>query len=378
MKSVIWLLSQSSGQSARRWRIFFSHKRAVISAIFLFSLAFMSLTAEVWSNNRPLVLYYQQELYFPVFEHYPPKVFNQSQLMRTDYKALHLQESDWVLWPINRWDPYQSNKTALEYPAPPSYENWLGTDDRGRDIFARLLYGFRYSLLFSIGVWFLSSILAVVYGGMCGYLGGWIDLIGQRVAEIISTLPSLLLLIFFVAVFDASLTLLIIVSCALGWIGLSYYVRGEVLRNRKMDYVEAARALGATNTHIFFGHVLPNSLIPVLTFAPFLIVANISGLAALDFMGLGLPSPTPSWGELLQQAQNYFSWAWWLAFFPGFILFLTLLSLTLVGDGIRHAFDPSAALPIGTRKYSPVIWIENIKKWRLGWTNKNRVPQRAV
>lgn len=328
----------------RRWRLFLANRKAVIAAIFVIGLSVFSLTAEVWSNSRPLVLSYGGELYFPVFKHYAPERFGLHDRLRVDYKALNLGASDWALWPLNRWDPYRTNKTAAEYPAPPSRDNWFGTDDRGRDVFARLLYGFRYSLVFAIAVWLLSSLMALVYGGVSGYVGSWVDLLSQRVTEILSTIPQLLLLIFLISLFEPSLGLLVAISCGFGWIGLSYFVRGEVLRTRGLEYVEAERALGATSKRILLRCLLPNCLLPLLTFAPFMIVANITGLAGLDFMGFGLPAPTPSWGELLNQAQTYFTWAWWLAFFPAFVLFLTLLSLSLFGEGVRAALDPNAPL----------------------------------
>ncbi len=328
----------------RRWILFCSHRRALISAVFLATFTFFSFTAEIWSNDKPLVLSYAGRLYFPVFRHYEPQTFRLNGTMVVDYKTLELGRGDWALWPVNRWDPYHINKSAGEFPSPPDGRNWLGTDDRGRDVFARLLYGYRYSLIYAICVWLVCSGLALAYGGICGFFGHWIDLLGQRLVEILATIPQLLLLIFIVSIFEPSMKILVSVSCAFGWIGLSYFVRAEVLRTSGQDYVAAARALGASSWHVFRHHILPNSIVPLVTFAPFMVVANIMALAGLDFMGLGLPAPTPSWGELIQQTQTYFTWAWWLAFFPAFLLFLTLLSLNFFGEGVRSAFDPSAKI----------------------------------
>lgn len=337
------------------------------SLIFLALLSFFSLTAELWCNSKPVVLSYGGQIYFPVFKHYGPENFGQRGTLIPDYKNLELRKSDWALWPVYRWDPYETNRVAPEFPAKPSQINLLGTDDRGRDIAARILYGFRYSLIFSVSVWFICSLLALVYGGICGFVGGYADMLGQRALEILSTVPQLLLLIYLISIFEPSLSMLVAVSCAFGWIGLSYFVRGEVLRTRGLEYVEAARALGAGRGHILFKCILPNCVIPLITFAPFTIVGNLTALAGLDYLGLGLPAPTPSWGELLQQSQAYFTWAWWLALYPSLILFLTLLTLTLLGEGVRVAFDPNADIVPATEAEREGVlarWIEAFRKRR--------------
>jgi microcin C transport system permease protein len=326
----------------RRWEVFKAQKRAYYSLIFLAAFSFLSLTAELWSNSRPIILFYSSRFYLPVIQHYHPTTFGQAGTLLPDYRKLELKGGDWAIWPVYRWDPYEMNKGATEFPSPPSADNWFGTDDRGRDVLARLLYGFRYSLIFSVSVWLICSLLSLLYGGLCGFLAGWVDLLGQRLLEILSTVPQLLLLIYLISIFEPSLTMLVAVSCSFGWIGLSYFVRGEVLRTRGLDYVEAARALGAGRRHILIQCILPNCIVPLITFAPFIIVGNLTALAGLDYLGLGLPAPTPSWGELLQQAQAYFTWASWLAFYPSFLMFLTLLTLTLLGEGVRVAFDPNA------------------------------------
>jgi microcin C transport system permease protein len=252
-------------------------------------------------------------------------------------------EDDWAIWPLVRWDPYESNKTVESYPSKPTSDNWLGTDDRGRDVLSRLLYGFRYSISYAMLVWGFCVFLAVTLGGLMGYAGGWVDLIGQRMVEILNTIPYLFLLIILVSIFQPSLLILVALTSIFGWMSLAAYVRGEFLKNRKMDFVEAARAQGAGHSRILFRHILPNSLVPVITFSPFIIANHIYGLAALDYLGFGLPPPTPSWGELLQQAFKYFTIAWWLAVFPSLALFCTLVLFSLVGEGVRNAFDPKKA-----------------------------------
>jgi microcin C transport system permease protein len=216
----------------------------------------------------------------------------------------------------------------------------MGTDVRGRDILTRLLYGLRYSISFALMVWILTFVTGTVLGGLMGYFGGRVDFWGQRVVEVLSTVPQFFLLIIIISIFQPTLFLLVILSSLFGWISISYYVRGEYLKNRKKEFVEAARALGAGHMRIFFKHLLPNSLSPIITFSPFVIAGNITALASLDYLGFGLTPPTPSWGELLNQAQKHFTEGWWLALYPSLALFLTLTMLSLIGEGVRDAMDP--------------------------------------
>ena len=197
-------------------------------------------------------------------------------------------------------------------------------------------------MAYAVLVWLLTTVVAIILGGMMGYLGGWVDIIGQRFTEVISSMPILLILITLISIFNPGIFLLVVLTAFFGWIFLSYYIRGEFLKNRKKEFVEAARALGASTPRIIFIHVLPNSLGPVITFAPFLIAGYISSLAGLDYLGYGLQPPTPSWGELLNQAQSYFRLAWWLAFWPSVAVMGTLVLLSLIGKGVRDALDPRA------------------------------------
>jgi microcin C transport system permease protein len=256
-----------------------------------------------------------------------------------------LNGDDWAVWPLNRWNSTDINKRAARFPSPPSPENWLGTDDRGRDILARILYGFRNSLTFAAMTWIFSAIFGLIIGATSGFLGGRVDLYLQRGIEVFSTIPQMLLLIYIISVLGPSLGVLVAASCVFAWIGIGSVVRAEALKTRSLEYVSAAFAMGASPRHVLFRHVLPNCLIPVVTFAPFTIVGNIAGLAALDYMGLGLPPPTASWGELMRQAEAYYTFAWWIALFPSLAMFLTLLALTFVGDGLRMAAQPSMAIP---------------------------------
>lgn len=332
-------------ETLKRWKKLKSSRKTVIASwIFLFFL-FLSMTAEFWSNNKPIVMSYQGSWYFPVFIHYHPSDLNlKTDLNVVDYKSLDFSQSGWALWPLVKWDPFESNTEVEHYPSSPSGDNWLGTDDRGRDILSRLIYGFRYSIGFALMVWFLSYLLGTFLGALMGFAGGWLDLVSQRCVEVIETIPFLLLLITLVDLAGgAPFWLLVVFMACFRWINISYYIRAEFLKLRKREFVDVCRVQGMKPLRIMFKHILPNSLTPILTFSPFSLAAAISILAILDYLGFGLMPPTPSWGELLLQAEKHFTIAWWLALFPSLALFSTLVILTFIGDGVRNAFDPRKA-----------------------------------
>ena len=297
----------------KRYRFFKKRKLAVISLWMILISCFFSFTAEFWANSKPIVLSYKSKIYFPVFKQYHAKEFDITNSVVPDFRKIELGEKDWAVWPIIKWDPYESNRSIANYPGEPTSENLMGTDDRGRDILTRLLYGLRYSITYALLVWFASFFAGTLIGGVMGFFGGKIDFFGQRVVEVLSTIPYFFLLIIVVSIFKPSLILLVVLSSIFGWIGISYYIRAEFLKNRRKEFVEAARAMGANNKRLFFKHILPNSLSPIITFTPFTIAANITALASLDYLGFGLTPPTPSWGELLAQAKQYFTIGWWLA-----------------------------------------------------------------
>jgi microcin C transport system permease protein len=328
-------------ESLKKWRRFKSRRLAVVSVWIVLFSCFISFTAEFWANNKPLYLRYNNEYYFPVLRNYHPSVFGRENAVVMDYRTLELNEErgDTAIWPLIRWNPYESNKEVASYPSEPTSANIMGTDDRGRDIFVRLMYGLRYSVIFAVLVWILTFVVGTILGGVMGYFGGRTDFWGQRIVEILSTVPQFFLLIIIISIFKPTL-LLVLISSLFGWISISYYIRGEYLKNRKKEFVEAARALGAGNVRIFFRHLLPNSFSPIITFSPFVIAGNIVSLASLDYLGFGLTPPTPSWGELLNQAQKHFTIGWWLAVYPSLALFLTLTMLSLIGEGVRDAMDP--------------------------------------
>jgi microcin C transport system permease protein len=328
----------------KRYRRFKRNKLAVFSTLMVLALMFFSFTAEFWANNRPHLMKYQGKIYAPLIFDYHPTEFGREDIFVMDYRALEFQDGDWAAWPLVQWDPFESNSVVDKYPSPPSKYNLMGTDDRGRDVFTRLLYGLRYSLVFALGAWFLSYFFGIIIGSVTGYFGGKVDLIGMRSVEIIQTMPTTLILITIISIFTPNLLVLVLFLSLFDWTKIALYMRGQFLQLRKREYVEAARAIGASNSRIIFKHILPNAITPIVTFSPFDIAANISTLAFLDYLGLGLRAPTPSWGELLQQAQKYFTTAEWLVWYPSIALIVTLTLLINIGLAVRDAFDSKSAV----------------------------------
>jgi len=326
--------------SKKRWCRFKRHRLGWLALWLLAVLLFFSFTAELWANSKPLVMSYKGTTYFPVLKYYHPTLFGREDISQMDYQGLELSGGDWAVWPVIRWDPFERNPVPETLPSPPSATNLLGTDESGRDVAARLLYGFRYSIGYAVVVWLLSSLIGMITGAVMGFKGGWTDLVGQRVIEVLDSLPYLMILITLVSIFKPSLLLLASLTVFFGWVNVSVYFRAEFLKLRKREFVEAARALGASRWRLIFVHMLPNSLTPWITFSPFIVAGNIAGLAALDFLGFGLPAPTPSWGELLNQALKNFRIAWWLAVYPSLALFMALVLLNLIGEAARDALDP--------------------------------------
>ena len=335
----------SLSPSAIAWKRFKRNRLGFVSLILFVLLFVMSLAAELVSNDKPLVASYQGKLYFPIWHNPPETEFGGDFQTPTDYldpfiRQQFAQSGNWAVYPPNPYHHSTLNYFAKEpNPAPPSTDNFLGTDDRGRDLFARLLYGFRVSVLFALALTITGTILGVVTGAIQGFFAGKTDLAFQRFIEIWGAMPELYLLIIFSAVFEPSISLLLILLSMFGWMGLSDYVRAEFLRNRQLDYVRAARALGLSNKAIIWRHILPNSMTPVVTFLPFRMSAAILALTSLDFLGLGVPPGTPSLGELLSQGKTNID-AWWISLSTFAVLVITLLLLTFMGDALRDALDP--------------------------------------
>jgi len=331
--------------SSRRWRRFKANKRGYYSLI-LFSICFfLSLGAEILSNDKPLLVSYQGSFYFPLLKEYPETTFGGEFDTETDYQdpfILHTLNTggNLALFPPNPHS-YASINLQLHQPvpSPPDGTNYLGTDDRGRDVLARLLYGFRLSVLFAFVLTFIGTIIGIITGAVQGYLGGRTDLFMQRFIEILSAMPELYLLIIFASIFKPSVLLLLILLSIFGWMGLADYVRAEFLKGRNLDYVKAAKALGVGNITIMFRHLLPNGMTPVITFLPFRVSGSILALTSLDFLGLGVPPPTPSLGELLSQGKNNIE-AWWLSLTTFGVLVGTLVLLIFIGEALRETFDP--------------------------------------
>ncbi len=305
----------------------------------------LSLVAELVSNDKPLLVRYEGQWFVPIVHNPPETAFGGDFASPTDFLDPFIREQlarpgNWAVFPPNAYHHSTLNYFAKQpNPAAPSADNWLGTDDRGRDLLARLLYGFRVSILFALALTISGTILGVVTGAVQGYFVGKTDLAMQRFIEIWSAMPELYLLIIFSALFEPSVSLLLVLLSLFGWMGLSDYVRAEFLRNRQLDYVRAARALGLSNGHIIWRHVLPNSLTPVVTFLPFRMSAAILALTSLDFLGLGVPPGTPSLGELLAQGKSNID-AWWISLSTFGVLVVTLLLLTFMGEALRDALDP--------------------------------------
>lgn len=338
----------SQSPAARAWRRFRRNRLGFVSLVIFCALVAISLFAELISNDKPLLVRYQGEFYVPMLHDYSEKTFGGDFESPADYLDPYVRErittgGNWAIYTLNTYGSRTiAYESKLPFPSPPSSDNWLGTDERGRDMLAQLIYGFRLSVLFGLALMAVGVVIGVITGAIQGYFGGRTDLAFQRVIEIWSSMPELYLLIIFSAIFAPSVALLLLLLSLFGWMGLSDYVRAEFLRNRQMDYVKAARALGVDNGRIMWRHILPNSLTPVVTFLPFRMSAAILALTSLDFLGLGVPPGTPSIGELLSQGKENLD-AWWISIETFAALVITLLLLTFMGDALRDALDPRKA-----------------------------------
>jgi len=356
-----------TGLNLRRWQLFKANRRGYWSSAIFLVLFIASLGAEFIANDRPILASYKGEILFPVFKDYPEEKFGGFYAV-TDFRdpliTDELKQYGWAIWPPIRYD-YRAVNREIPAPAPSkpaflmSWEeacaryqdgvndpscrtgnlNWLGTDDQGRDVIARLIYGFRISVLFGLILTVLSSIIGVVAGASQGYFGGWVDLIFQRILEVWGSIPTLYLLIILSAFLTPSFWLLLGIMLLFSWTALVGVVRAEFLRGRNFEYVRAARALGLTDTSIMFKHLLPNAMVATITFMPFIVSGSVTTLTALDFLGFGLPPGSASLGELLSQGKANLQ-APWLGL-TGFAVVSIMLSLLVfMGEAVRDAFDP--------------------------------------
>ena len=329
----------------KRIQYFKANKRGYVSLVIFTILFVLTLFAEFISNDKPLLVKYEGEYYVPLFNMYPETTFGGDFETETAYRDPYLkdliaQKGGWMIWPLI---PYSYNTINYDLPSPapspPSKENWLGTDDQGRDVMARLIYGFRISVLFGLVLTFFSSVIGVIAGGTQGYFGGTYDLVFQRFIEIWSGLPVLFLLIIMGSLVEPNFWWLLGLMLLFSWMSLVAVVRAEFLRARNYDYVKAAQALGVSNRMTMVRHVLPNAMVAALTYLPFILNGSITTLTSLDFLGFGLPPGSPSLGEMLAQGKNNLH-APWLGFTSFLSVAVTLSLLIFVGEGVRDAFDP--------------------------------------
>jgi microcin C transport system permease protein len=341
----------------RRWRKFKRLKRGYYSFLLIAGAYLASFLLPLVMTSQPFVVKYDGRYFFPMLRFHLASEFGSSAFGAPDYRELkrqfaEAQEGNWVLLAPY---PYGPNEALLDLsgspPNPPSRAHPFGTDDRGRDVLVRLAYGFNISLTFALLVMLIADCVGIAVGATLGFVAGKVDLLGQRIIEIWSSLPFLYTIIIVssivvpvyvpgrVQVLQPSFWLLVAILAVFEWMGITYYIRGEFYREKAKDYVGAAIVTGVSQPAIMFRHILPNALTPVVSFAPFTVVANISALVALDFLGFGLPAPTPSWGELIGQGMENLT-KWWLVFFPLGALFTTLLLVVFIGEAVREAFDP--------------------------------------
>jgi len=333
----------SLSPNRRAWARFKRNRSGYASLLLFLALLAVSTAAELVSNDRPFVARYAGEWYFPMFRNQPEARFGGDFQTPTEWDDPLIRENlrkdgNFALFTLNEYAAGSLDQSAkVPDPAPPGGGHWLGTDTEGHDIVARLLYGFRISVYFGLALTLVGTVLGIIIGALQGYFGGRVDLGTQRVIEVWNAIPELYLLIILASIFAPSLLLLLAVFALFGWISLSDYVRAEFLRNRNLEFVKAARALGLSNGQIIVRHLLPNSMTPVITFLPFRMSAAILFLTSLDFLGLGVPG-LPSLGDLLRDGKENLD-AWWISVPTFIVLVLTLLLLTFIGDSLRDAFD---------------------------------------
>lgn len=328
----------------RRLQQFRANRRGYVALWIFITLLIITLCAEFIANDRPLFVWFKNAPYVPVLIDYPETAFGGDFETSTDFRDPFvgdlIKQNGFAIWPPIRF-AYDTINYNLPTPAPsyPTSENWLGTDDQGRDVLARIIYGFRLSVLFGLALTIVSSMIGISMGAVQGYFGGKTDLILQRVIEIWSSLPSLYILIIFSAMFVPGFWTLLLILLMFSWVSLVDVVRAEFLRARNFDYVRAAKALGVSSLTIMWRHVLPNAMVATLTMLPFVLTGSITALTSLDFLGLGLPPGSPSLGELLAQGKNNLQ-APWLGFTAFIVLGSMLTLLTFIGEAVRDAFDP--------------------------------------
>lgn len=338
-------IGRISPETMRKLTAFRQRKLGFYSAILLAILVTLSMGAELISNSRPILVRYNGGWYMPMFKTYSDQTFAGIFETEADYHDPDTEKElskpgNWALWPVNRWDYKSINSNQqLQHPSRPSLENYLGTDDRGRDLFARLLYGIRISIGFGVVAVVLFTLIGVIIGGIQGYFGGVIDMVLQRIIEVWESMPYLYMLIILASIFDAGLGILLLLLTIFSWTNVQTYVRIDFFRARNLDYVKAAKALGVSDIGIMWKHILPNSMTNIVIRLPFAVIGTIEALVSLDYLGFGVQSPTPSLGELFKQAQAHLD-AWWLLAATGGTLILLTLLVTNIGFTVLDTLDP--------------------------------------
>lgn len=342
------LYDRLSPLNQRRYNTFFANKRAKYSLYLFAVLLVVSLFADFIANDKPLLLKFQGQYYFPVVIDYPETTFNGDFDTEADYLDPYVEQlitegGGWMVWPLIPYR-YNTHIADLKYPAPsaPSADNWLGTDDQARDVLARVIYGFRISILFALALTLGSALMGVLVGALQGFYGGLTDLIGQRFLEVWSGLPVLFLLIIMASLVEPNFWWLLGIMLLFNWTSLVDVVRAEFLRGRNLEYVRAAKALGVNNATLMWRHILPNAMVATVTLMPFLLTGAVTTLTSLDFLGFGLPPGSASLGELVHQGKTNLH-APWLAITAFTVLSLMLSLLVFIGEGVRDALDPRLA-----------------------------------
>jgi microcin C transport system permease protein len=338
--------SQNTSILQKRWQKFKSLKRGYYSLIILSSFYILSFLLPLLINNKAIVVKYNDTYYFPILTGYiSGKTFGQDVPGEAKYRPLResfkeSKSNNWLILPPYPYSPYEDiTSDGNKMYEPPSSKHWLGTDNTGRDVFSRLCYAFNISISFALILTVLNYLFGILIGGCMGYFGGKFDLFFQRIIEIWSSLPMLFVIIIISSIIKPSFFLLIGIYTLVNWISMTYLMRAEFYREKSKDYVAAALSMGQSDFKVMFKHILPNSLVPIITYFPFSVVAGISALVGLDYLGFGLAPPTPSWGQMLDVGLQNIS-KWWMVFSPVAAQFLTLLSIVFIGEGVREAFDP--------------------------------------
>ena len=327
------------------WLRFRRNRVAVMGLIVAIFFWFVAIFAPLLANDRPVVAYVKGSLSFPIFtSENPGKSYEDWRSLRKHKGLSPLQKLDtkegsgWLIWPLVPYSPTEHD--LLEILSPPSSKHWFGTDDRGRDVLSRMIYGARVSLSVGVVAVGIATVIGIVMGGLAGYFGRWVDACINRLIEILLTIPTFFLIIAIIAFLPPSIYNIMVVIGLTGWTGIARFVRAEFLKLKTMDFVLALKALGASPARIIFIHMLPNAIAPVLDAVVFGVAGAILTESGLSFLGFGVPPPTPSWGDILSQSRDYVEFAWWLTVFPGAAIFLTITAYNVMGEGLRNAMDP--------------------------------------